>query len=227
MCDTNAIGDFDLNLVKIRKPLEFPDESVQSTAYTGAGGVPTLNEVLVAGSSANNLDITEVGRIECDEIQFSNDLTIQTTAAPITRWLAYSESVSSISLTDSSISSSPVTIYTSPTLALAGQYQLCAVLKLTTDGTATNLLLREQPVAFSGTLSNNDTQLVQYINTDAFFPSISAYPTFFSTWTMTITTTAPNTIVNVSLRAYWNGGNVTLSSGCSYQLTYLGYSGGA
>lgn len=265
MCDTNAIGDFDLNLVKIRKPLEFPDATIQSTAYTGGAGVPTLEEVLLsdndangediigvgliqfddlttqttaytgvptlanvlgAGNTANNLNISSVSTLTCNQITFSNDLTFQTTAAPISRWLAYSVSTSSSALSNSSLSNNPITIYTTPSLALAGQYQLCGVLKVTTDGSATNLLLREQAQAASG-LSTEETQLAQYIDTTAFFAAIGANE-FFSTWTMTITTIAPNTVVNVNLRAYWaGGGTVTLSSGCSYQLSYLGYSTGA
>lgn len=264
MCDTNAIGDFDLNLVKIRKPLEFPDATIQSTAYTGGAGVPTLEEVLLSdndangediigvgliqfddlttqttaylgvpnlaavlavGNSAGSLAITNAGQISCTQVQFP-DLSIQQTSAPITRWLAYSSDATDYPLTNSSITSTPSVIYTSPTLALAGQYQLCAVLKITTDGSPTNLLLREQPLATSGTISTNDTQLAQYIDMTATFASIGAFE-YFATWTMNITTTVANSVVTASLRAYWaGGGTVTLTNG-SYQLTYLGFSTGA
>ena len=57
-------GDFDLNVVSLRKPLEFADGTIQSTAYTGAGGVPTLEEVLLAGDDAQGNDILGVNDLE-------------------------------------------------------------------------------------------------------------------------------------------------------------------
>lgn len=56
-------GGFDLNLITFRKPIEFPDGSVQITAYTGAGGSSNLNSVLTAGNNAGGLGMVDVGNI--------------------------------------------------------------------------------------------------------------------------------------------------------------------
>jgi hypothetical protein len=56
-------GDFDLNLISLQKPLEFPNGTIQTTAYTGAVGTETLNEVLIVGNDAGGLGITNVGTI--------------------------------------------------------------------------------------------------------------------------------------------------------------------
>jgi hypothetical protein len=53
-------GDFKLNVISLRKPLEFADGTIQDTAYTGGGGIPNLEEVLTAGNNAQGLDITGV-----------------------------------------------------------------------------------------------------------------------------------------------------------------------
>jgi hypothetical protein len=54
MSASNAIGDFDLNNVSLRKPLKFPDGTIQNTA------VPTLAEVLTADNDADGRDIVGV-----------------------------------------------------------------------------------------------------------------------------------------------------------------------
>ena len=59
-----TIGQFSLNEIIIRKPLQFPDGTIQSTAYAGTAGEPTLQIVLTAGSSAGGLNITDVGTLE-------------------------------------------------------------------------------------------------------------------------------------------------------------------
>lgn len=56
-------GDFDLNLVSLRKPLVFPDGTIQDTAYTGDGS-EDLAEVLAVGNDALGQDITGVGVLE-------------------------------------------------------------------------------------------------------------------------------------------------------------------
>lgn len=79
MSSSSIIGDFDLNLIKIRKPIEFPDLTIQGTAYTGTAGVPTLEEVLAEGNDANGQDINDVGTITLTDIVFPNT-SVQTTA---------------------------------------------------------------------------------------------------------------------------------------------------
>lgn len=264
MCDTNAIGDFDLNLVKIRKPLEFPDATIQSTAYTGGAGVPTLEEVLLSdndangediigvgsiqfddlttqttaylgvpnlaavlavGNSAGSLAITNAGQISCSQVQFP-DLSIQQTSAPITRWLSYSSNGTNIPVTNSAGGLDPAIIYASPTLALAGQYQLSAYIKIQTTGTVENLLLTQSPLATTGTLSSNVISTNQYINTAATYTPLGA-GVYLANWIMPITTTVANTAVNVLLTGYWeNTGTLQVINGY-YQLTYLGFSTGA
>lgn len=72
MSVANAIqeGDFDLNLVSLRKPLLFRDNTIQTTAYTGSGGVPTLTEVLTAGNNGGNLQINDISflLVESDNV---------------------------------------------------------------------------------------------------------------------------------------------------------------
>ena len=60
MSASSSVGDFDLNAVKLRKPLEFADGSIQMIAYEGATGVPSLAEVLASGFDASGQDITGV-----------------------------------------------------------------------------------------------------------------------------------------------------------------------
>jgi hypothetical protein len=56
---TNTIP-FSLDEINLRKKLVFPDGTIQSTAYTGAVGGPTLAEVLADGNSANFLTIDDL-----------------------------------------------------------------------------------------------------------------------------------------------------------------------
>lgn len=63
MSASSSVGDFDLNLVKLRKPLEFADGTIQDTAYTGDGS-ETLAEVLAIGNNASNQDILGVGNLQ-------------------------------------------------------------------------------------------------------------------------------------------------------------------
>lgn len=74
MSVANAVqkGDFDLNLVSLRKPLEFPDNTIQSTAYTGGSGIPTLEEVLTSGDDAQGLDIQGVNNLGATTIGATN-----------------------------------------------------------------------------------------------------------------------------------------------------------
>ena len=60
----NAMSNepFDLNFLPLRKPLVFPDGTIQDTAYTGDGS-ETLAEVLTAGSDAGNQSITGLSSI--------------------------------------------------------------------------------------------------------------------------------------------------------------------
>lgn len=68
MSVSNAIqnGNFDLNLISLRKPLEFADGTIQDTAYIGGSGIPTLEEVLISGDDAQGLDILGVGTLQVD-----------------------------------------------------------------------------------------------------------------------------------------------------------------
>lgn len=63
MSSSSSVGEFNLDTVSVRKPLEFPDGTVQSTAYTGGTGVETLEDVLTAGNNANGLSINNVGSV--------------------------------------------------------------------------------------------------------------------------------------------------------------------
>jgi hypothetical protein len=62
----NAIsnGNFDLNLITLRKPLEFNDNTIQTTAYQGSSGGEDLEAVLTDGNSAGGLGITNLGSIQ-------------------------------------------------------------------------------------------------------------------------------------------------------------------
>jgi hypothetical protein len=63
MSANSCVGDFDLDIVKLRKGIEFPDTTIQTTAYQGGTGIPTLEEVLLSGDDANALDIVNVGNV--------------------------------------------------------------------------------------------------------------------------------------------------------------------
>lgn len=56
-------GDFDLDVISLRKPLEFPDGTIQNTAYSGDGS-EDLAEVLGIGNDALGQDILGVGVLE-------------------------------------------------------------------------------------------------------------------------------------------------------------------
>jgi len=73
MSASSCISEFDLNLIKLRKPLEFPDNTIQSTAYQGLGVVPTLDEVLSEGNDAFGQDITGVNDFTLSGIAQYND----------------------------------------------------------------------------------------------------------------------------------------------------------
>lgn len=63
MSSSNSIGDFDLNVVKIRKPLEFPDGTIQTTSGGGGGGNQNLQQVLTTGNNAGGLSMTNIATI--------------------------------------------------------------------------------------------------------------------------------------------------------------------
>jgi len=62
MSASNAIGDFDLITIKLRKKIEFPDGTIQDTAYTGDGS-ETLAEVLAVGNNASGQDIINLNTL--------------------------------------------------------------------------------------------------------------------------------------------------------------------
>lgn len=78
MSASSSVGDFNLNLVKLRKPLEFADGTIQDTAYTGDGS-ETLAEVLAVDNDALGQDIVGVDNLSLTQISFA-DGTIQETA---------------------------------------------------------------------------------------------------------------------------------------------------
>ncbi len=89
MSSTNSVGDFNLDLTKVRKPISFPDGSIQQTAYIGTTGIPSLQVVLNSGNSAgtndinlNFNDIQNVSSIELDD--GINTRTITATSNPAT-----------------------------------------------------------------------------------------------------------------------------------------------
>jgi len=69
-------GDFNLDVVNVRKPIRFRDGTIQSTAFAGSGGSGSLSYVLGLGNSAgsnninmNNQDITNANNIDCSLVQ--------------------------------------------------------------------------------------------------------------------------------------------------------------
>jgi hypothetical protein len=63
---------FSLDEINLRKKLVFPDGTIQSTAYTGAVGGPTLAEVLADGNDANFLSIDNLSQVTItDGVNFS------------------------------------------------------------------------------------------------------------------------------------------------------------
>lgn len=74
----NAInqGDFNLNLVSLRKPLEFPDGSIQEVAYQGAGNVPTLAEVLDAGNDGDAFTIQNISALNINSALGASSLAV-------------------------------------------------------------------------------------------------------------------------------------------------------
>ena len=45
MSSSSCVGAFDLNEVKLRKPLEFPDGTIQGSAYTGSSTLVDYNNI--------------------------------------------------------------------------------------------------------------------------------------------------------------------------------------
>ena len=45
MSSSSCVGAFDLNEVKLRKPLEFPDGTIQASAYTGSSTLIDYNDI--------------------------------------------------------------------------------------------------------------------------------------------------------------------------------------
>ena len=74
MSVSSSVGDFDLNLIKLRKPLEFADGTVQDTAYTGDGS-EDLAEVLGVGNDALGQDIDNVGTLTVDTLLVNQNIT--------------------------------------------------------------------------------------------------------------------------------------------------------
>ena len=66
---------FSLNAINLRKELVFPDGTIQSTAYTGAVGGPTLAEVLADGNNANGIGIVELPFIHINDGDDSSVIT--------------------------------------------------------------------------------------------------------------------------------------------------------
>lgn len=59
---------FSLDEINLRKKLVFPDGTIQSTAYTGAVGGPTLAEVLADSNDANLLSIDNLSSLEINNV---------------------------------------------------------------------------------------------------------------------------------------------------------------
>lgn len=68
---TNTVP-FSLDEINLRKKLVFPDGTIQSTAYTGAVGGPTLAEVLADGNSANFLSIDDLAGVTIADVAGNN-----------------------------------------------------------------------------------------------------------------------------------------------------------
>jgi len=66
---------FSLNAINLRKELVFPDGSIQTTAYTGTGGIPTLAQVLDTGNNANGIGIVELPFIHINDVDNSSVIT--------------------------------------------------------------------------------------------------------------------------------------------------------
>jgi hypothetical protein len=66
---------FSLNAINLRKELVFPDGTIQTTAYTGAVGGSTLEEVLDAGNNANGIGIVELPFIHINDGDDSSVIT--------------------------------------------------------------------------------------------------------------------------------------------------------
>lgn len=199
MSSSNAIGDFDLNLIKIRKSIQFPDLTIQSTAYTGGGGVPSLSEVLLAGNIANNQSVFGINSIEF------NNFSVQTTAAPICGLVNYIESVVAVPIPNSAVALSSVTLFTQ-TLPSVGQYLINFSVFIQLGGDTTDIsqiVTREFFTAPSG-LSNNSIQNYQYPKAGSVYPGIGE-DRIVSSGSTQITTTEPNAVVTLNLEAFWTG----------------------
>lgn len=108
MSSSSSIGDFNLNFVKLRKPLEFADGTIQDTAYTGDGS-EDLAEVLAVGNNALGQDIIGVADLIVDNVVVNSviefpDGTIQDTAyIPLPSLIYNNLNVTTTALTDPAI----------------------------------------------------------------------------------------------------------------------------
>jgi len=79
MSVTNSLGDFLLNTVVLRKPLEFTDGTIQTTAYLGGSGGEDLSTVLTNGNNAGNQNITNLNNIGMNGLVTQNNLVVSAT----------------------------------------------------------------------------------------------------------------------------------------------------
>jgi hypothetical protein len=124
-------GNFNSNLISLRKPLEFPDGTIQTTAYTGVVAGVALEQVLTEGNDAGGLGMTNVGTTtlangknveNITSLKFA-DITTQNTAytTGIKPSLIYSNLVAqSLTLTQPNFTTTLATVSSLP----IGYYQI-------------------------------------------------------------------------------------------------------
>ena len=201
---------FSLDEINLRKKLVFADGTIQSTAYTGAVGGPTLAEVLADSNDATLLSIDNLSSLEINAIPVVSLSAGAVTVVPLL-------DVTSIRYPDASVqTSAPRFIET---------VQSAASVPLADDTTYTVLTSTALPVGsfiVSGYIRNTATVAsatgvqLSFTLTDG----VDIYPVGFSALgTQTVAQTAPSYPVNGVFRCS--------VAGNAFQLTqFVSFAGG-
>lgn len=163
MSVTNSLGDFLLNTVILRKPLEFTDGTIQTTAYLGASGGEDLSTVLGNGNDAGNKNITNVNNIGMNGLVTQNSLTSSATQNVLDGTIIATNngatSIPSLDVVDGSKSMyfipnsnagafNPATISGAETIVARGASSGAATLEMTT-WSSTNSAVKVSPSSVS------------------------------------------------------------------------------
>ena len=91
MSASSSVGNFDLNVVQLRKPLEFPDATIQTTAYIGSSTNLEVNLIenltnttsINMNDGGNSIELTGFAINNTGIVSFSSNLNLNDANATI------------------------------------------------------------------------------------------------------------------------------------------------